>query len=220
MPGPLLDQFPALRGLGEASLQLLERSAKSVELPEGAKVFEANTPCGNYLMLASGRVRVQQVSESGREIVLYRIAGGESCILTTACLLAHEDYAAEAIAETAVSALAVPKPCFDRLLADSPPFRDLVFGAYASRLTDLMLLVEEVAFGHVDVRLAQRLLHLMDRSGIIALTHQDLAVELGTAREVISRQLKEFERHGWIRRERGRIAVVDAAALEALAATA
>lgn len=220
MSGPLLDQFPALRGLGESSLRLLEGAAKSVELPEGAKVFEANTPCGNYLMLASGRVRVQQVSESGREIVLYRISGGESCILTTACLLAHEDYAAEAVTETAVSALVVPRSCFDRLMAESPPFRDLVFAAYASRLTDLMLLVEEVAFGHVDVRLAQRLLHLMDRSGVIALTHQDLAVELGTAREVISRQLKEFERHGWIRRERGRIAVVDADALKGLATTA
>ena len=213
----LLDRFPALRHLEGPSLDLLEQSAIPITLPAGAKAFEAGMPCGNYLMLASGRVRVQQVSESGREIVLYRITGGESCVLTTACLLAHEDYAAEAIAETEVSALAVPQPCFDRLLAQSPRFRDFVFTAYASRLTDLLLLVEEVAFGHIDARLAERLLALQDPSGTLSLTHQDLAVELGTAREVVSRQLKEFERHGHVRRERGRIDILDPAALKRIA---
>ena len=214
----LLGRFPALQQLEEHALRLLEQSAIPVTLPPGAKAFEAGMPCGNYLMVASGRVRVQQVSESGREIVLYRLAGGESCVLTTACLLAHEDYAAEAIAETEVSALAVPRACFDRLLAESPRFRDFVFAAYASRLTDLLLLVEEVAFGHIDARLAERLLELRDPSGRLTLTHQELAVELGTAREVISRQLKEFERHGWVRRERGRIEILDPAALKEIAA--
>ncbi len=215
--GTLLDRFPALHHLEEQSLRLLEQSAIPVTLPAGAKAFEAGMPCGNYLMVASGRVRVQQLSESGREIVLYRLAGGESCVLTTACLLAHEDYAAEAIAETEVSALAVPRACFDRLLAESPRFRDFVFSAYASRLTDLLLLVEEVAFRHIDARLAERMLDLQDPPGTLSLTHQELAVELGTAREVVSRQLKEFERHGYVRRERGRIDIVDAAALKEIA---
>ncbi len=213
----LLDRFPALHHLEEQSLRLLEQAALPVTLPAGAKAFEAGMPCGNYLMVASGRVRVQQLSESGREIVLYRLAGGESCVLTTACLLAHEDYAAEAIAETEVSALAVPRACFDRLLAESPRFRDFVFGAYANRLTDLLLLVEEVAFRHIDARLAERMLALQDPPGTLSLTHQELAVELGTAREVVSRQLKEFERHGYVRRERGRIDIVDAAALKEIA---
>ena len=215
--GSLLDRFPVLPHLGEDSLKLLEQSARAVTLPPGAKAFAAGMPCGNYLMVASGRVRVQQVSESGREIVLYRITGGETCVLTTACLLAHEDYAAEAVAETEVTALAVPRSCFDRLLAESPRFRDFVFTAYASRLTDLLLLVEEVAFGHVDTRLADRLLALQDPPGTLSLTYQDLAVELGTAREVVSRQLKEFERHGFVRRERGRIDIVDAEALREIA---
>lgn len=216
MQEDLLDRLPALHGLGKNSLRLLERSARLVTLPPGAKAFEAGMPCGNYLMVASGRVRVQQISESGREIVLYRIGGGETCVLTTACLLADEDYSAEAIAETEVSALAVPRSCFDRLLVESSQFRGFVFTAYASRITDLMLLVEEVAFGHIDLRLAQRLLHLKGPSGAISLTHQDLAVELGTAREVVSRQLKEFERRGWIQRERGRIDILDAEALSDL----
>ena len=217
MPEDLQDQFPALHDLGESALRLLTDSARRVTLPPGAKAFETGMPCGNYLMVVRGCVRVQQISESGREIVLYRISGGETCVLTTACLLAHEDYSAEAIAETEVSALVVPQFCFDRLIAESSEFRDFVFTAYASRITDLMLLVGEVAFGHVDLRLAQRLLDFEDSSGSVSLTHQDLAVELGTAREVVSRQLKEFERRGWIRRKRGRIDILDVEALRELA---
>jgi len=167
--------------------------------------------------VASGRIRVQQVSESGREIVLYRIGDGESCVLTTACLLAHERYSAEAIAETEVSALVVPRISFERLVAESQRFRDFVFMAYASRITDLMLLVEDIAFGHIDIRLAQRLLELTDRVDSLSLTHHELSVELGTAREVISRQLKEFERRGWIRLERGRIVIRDRGAVSNLA---
>jgi CRP/FNR family transcriptional regulator, anaerobic regulatory protein len=167
-------------------------------------------------MVARGCIRVQQVSESGREIVLYRVGGGETCVLTTACLLAHESYSAEAIAETQVSGLVLPRSSFDQLIAESRPFRDFVFTAYASRIRDLMLLIQEVAFGHIDIRLAQRLLGLSDATGTVPLTHQDLAVELGTAREVVSRQLKEFERRGWIRLVRGRIEVLDGSALNSL----
>lgn len=213
----LLLHFPALQELEENSVRILEQSSRVVSLRAGAKPFEAGMPCDNFLMLVSGRIRVQQVSESGREIVLYRVAGGETCVLTTAFLLAHESYSAEAVAETDISGLAVPKATFDRLLAESKRFRDFVFMTFASRIADLILLVEEVAFAKVDIRLAQRLLDLSDPSGTLLLTHQDLAVELGTAREVVSRQLKEFERRGWIRLERGRIELRDRNALGALA---
>lgn len=217
MDGTLQALFPALHDLEGDAQQMLRRCAQPVTLPAGTKVFEPGMAARSYIMVASGRVRVQQVSESGREIVLYRIGGGDTCILTTACLLAHEDYPAEAIAETEVSALVVPQTCFDELLARSARFRDFVFSMYASRITDLMLLVEEIAFGHIDARLAQRLLDLMDSSGRITRTHQDLAVELGTAREVISRQLKEFERRGWLRLQRGAIEVAEPARLRGLA---
>ncbi len=216
MDKKLLERFPALRGLEESALRTLIRSVRVVSLPPGAKAFEASTPCDNYLMVASGCIRVQQVSESGREIVLYRVRDGETCVLTTACLLAHESYSAEAIAETEVLGLIVPRSCFDQLIAESRPFRDFVFTAYASRITDLMLLIQEVAFGHIDIRLAHRLLDLSDSVGTVPLTHHELAVELGTAREVVSRQLKEFERRSWIRLVRGRIEVLDGNALRSL----
>lgn len=217
MDSDLVEHFPALRELEDHSLWVLSQAAHPVVLPAGAKAFESGMPCENYLMVASGRIRVQQLSESGREIVLYRVGGGDTCVLTTACLLAHENYSAEAIAETEVSGLVVPRAVFDRLLAESGRFRDFVFSAYARRITDLMLLVEEIAFGHIDKRLAQRLVELMGPSDVVALTHQDLAVELGTAREVVSRQLKEFERRGWIRLDRGAIGVLDRSALADLA---
>jgi CRP/FNR family transcriptional regulator, anaerobic regulatory protein len=213
----MLDYFPSLATLGPKALEIFERSSRLAVLPAGTKVFEAGAPCNDFLMVAEGRVRVQQLSAEGREIVLYRVKGAESCILTTACLLAHEDYAAEAVTETAVTGLLLSRSGFDLLLAESAEFRQLVFTSFASRLADLMHLVEDVAFGHVDIRLAQRLLALADDSGIVEQTHQGLAVELGTAREVISRQIKEFERRGHVDLERGRIVLRDRQALATLA---
>jgi CRP/FNR family transcriptional regulator len=209
-----IDGFPRLRECGESAVQALCENAQQVRLPAGAKAFEPGAHCDYYLLVVSGTVRVQQISESGREIVLYRVGGGESCVLTTACLLAHQPYAAEGFAESDVEAVIVPQATFHRLLGESSGFRDFVFESYASRIADLMLVVEDVAFRRVDVRLAERLLSRARGNPTIQLTHQDLAVELGTAREVISRQLKEFERRGWVRLARGSVAVNDFPALE------
>jgi CRP/FNR family transcriptional regulator len=214
--GGWLDGFPDLQGLDPTSGETLLAAAQAVSVPHGARVFEPGGACTRFLLIVSGTVRVQQLSESGREIVLYRITGGDTCVLTTASLLAHQHYAAEAIAETAVDAIALPRDAFDRLMADSATFRDFVFRSYASRLTNLLLLVEEVAFGRMDTRLAERLVARCGADGIVALTHHDLAVELGTAREVVSRQLKEFERRGWVTLERGRVIVTDEQGLRSL----
>jgi CRP/FNR family transcriptional regulator len=169
------------------------------------------------LFLLDGTVRVQQVSETGHEIVLYRIHAGQSCVLTTACLLAYDDYSAEGIAETAVCAAAVPRAVFDDLVAQSKSFRDFVFAAFSKRITDLFLMIDEVAFQRLDVRLAHKLIELSGEQDVIATTHQKLSVELGTAREVISRQLQEFQRRGWIEQSRGRIALIERTDIEQLA---
>ncbi len=213
-----IDRFPKLCECGDTTVQALGQSAQQVRLPAGAKAFEPGAHCDYYLLVVAGTVRVQQIAESGREIVLYRVGGGESCVLTTACLLAHQPYAAEGIAETEVDAVIVPQATFHRLLGESSGFRDFVFESYASRIADLMLVVEDVAFRRVDVRLAERLLNRARENPTIQLTHQDLAVELGTAREVVSRQLKEFERRGWVSLGRGSVSVNDFPALEQYAA--
>ncbi len=192
--------------------------AHRVAVPAGAVLFRPGDRCDSYLVVLSGTARVQFVSEGGREIVLYRIGAGETCILTTACLMAGEAYSAEGIAETAVEAVAVPETAFHDLIGASAAFRRFVFASYGARLTDLMLRIEEVAFGRIDARLARFLAAHAGAEGTVAMTHQDLAVELGTAREVVSRQLKEFERRGWVALHRGRIDLTDRMALQSLGA--
>jgi len=214
-----LDYFPALQTLEESLKEELASTATQVALPEGAHAFQVTDSCENYLFLISGTVRVQYLAESGREIVLYRVARGETCVLTTACLLANQEYAVEGIAETEVEAILLPHSGFDKLLACSDLFRNFVFSNYATRLTNLMLLIEEVAFGRMDMRIARCLLDRIDSNNQVSLTHRELAVETGTAREVISRQLKEFSRRNWVRLERGRVNVIDIDALRRLADT-
>lgn len=209
-----IDQFPDLAMLPPEDRALLTERSGAVSLPAGTVVFAPGKPAENFLLVRAGTVRVQQVSESGREIVLYRVSGGESCIMTTACLLSEEMYAAEGVTETDVDAVAVPRAAFEEALARSPGFRRAVFAGYAQRIGDLMHVVEDVAFQRLDKRLAQCLLRRVDADGVITATHQDLASELGSAREVIGRLLKELERRGWIAVARGRITLTDRAALE------
>jgi len=195
----------------------LYKHSKLSQIPAGSIIFGPGSTAGSFLLLLSGTVRVQKTSGDGREIVLYRISAGESCIMTTACLLAEEDYLAQGLTETDVEAVAVSRQAFDKLLSASDVFRKFVFDAYATRLTELFMIIDEIAFLRIDIRLAQRLLRLADDEGRLAITHQALALELGTAREVITRQLREFQRRNWIVASRGSITLLDHKALAELA---
>lgn len=209
--------FPPLRQLPASDFARLRNGSIVVVLPEGSRIFGPGQAPENFLLLLDGTIRVQQVSEGGREIVLYRVSAGESCALTTACLMGYEEYLAEGIAETAVKAVAIPRLLFDDLIASSREFRRFVFTAFSRRVTDLFRIIEEVAFARIDVRLAQRLLQMADAKGYVFATHQDFANELGSAREVISRQIQEFQRRGWIKAARGEIELTDKMALARLA---
>lgn len=185
----------------------------------GAQVFgPANVP-DSLFFLYEGRIRVSQSSESGREITLYRVDAGESCVLTTACMLTEEAYNAEGVAETGITAVVLPKPAYNQLVAEEEAFRKFVFAAYSKRLIDLLRVVDDVAFGHMDMRLAERLLALAGDLKEIFSTHQQLASELGTAREVVSRVLSDFQKREIIAQSRGRIALIDKNALRILAGT-
>lgn len=216
---PWRSRFPGLSGLSEDVAHLLDRRARVVRLSKGSVIFGPGSPARNLLLLICGTVRVQQVSEAGREIVLYRVHAGESCVLTTACLLALEDYSAEGIAETDVEAVLIPQDDFDDLMSVSKAFRAFVFHAYSKRITELFVVIEEIAFKRIDIRLAQKLLEFKGDDNALHTTHQQLATELGTAREVVSRQLKEFERQGWLHLSRGEIELKDLMAVGRLART-
>lgn len=209
-------RFADLATLPAAISGDLVTRSRVVHLPTGTRVFEAGQRAQNMLLLLQGSVRVQHVSDTGREIFLYRVHAGESCILTTACMLADEDYSAEGIAESEVEAVAIPRSVFDDLTARSVEFRTFVFRTYSRRIADLFALVDDIVFQRIDVRLAERLLQL-EQNGLIQATHQVLAIELGTAREVVSRTLGEFQRRGWVETARGEIRISQRAGLEQLA---
>lgn len=214
------DLFPPLLRMDDSSARTLAEAARHVTIPAGTILFQDGTRCSDYVLVLDGSVRVQKVSESGREIVLYRVERGQSCVLTTSCLMTNDDYSAEGIAETEVKAVTLPAARFRALLASSDVFRDFVFSTYATRISELLMLIEEVAFGRIDARLAQCLIEHGDQQSEVKGTHQELAMELGTAREVVSRQLKEFERRGWVALQRGRLRLLDRSALADLAGKA
>ncbi len=217
MDGDWIGQVPAIAELGSDIREHLSRESRMIRIGKGARIFGPGQRPAHFLFVLDGTIRVQQISEGGREIILYRIAGGESCVLTTACLLGSEDYRAEAIAETAIEAAAIPRATFDELIAQSAPFRRFVFTAFGARIADLCRVIEEVAFSRLDIRLAQKLLDLSDEQDAVTATHQQLATELGSAREVISRQLHEFQRRGWIKSGRGVVTITSEEALRSLA---
>ena len=216
-PGALrtlvLERFPALAGLPGARLDALLQSPER-RMPAGSVLFEAGQPCAGFPLVLEGSVRVAKSAPNGREILLYRVDPGESCILSGGCLLGHASYSASGIAETDVKVLVIPPALFNELMVQHPPFREYVFGLYGARLSEVMELIEEVAFRRLDTRLAQLLVH---RGPVLEATHQKLADELGSVREIVSRLLRSFEQRGWVKLERERVTVLDPKALAALA---
>ena len=219
MPEKWTERFPELRRLEPGIERALVERSRILRVPKRTVVFAPGMRAENMLVLLDGTVRVQQVSEGGREIILYRVTEGETCVMTLACLFGHDVYSAEGVAETDVSAVGVPKSAFEEFMGCSSVFRRFVFASYSTRLRDLFSVINDVAFARIDVRLAKKLIELVDQAGDVEATHHQLAVELGSVREVIGRQLHEFQRRGWIIAERGHIGVIDRKSLEGLASS-
>lgn len=211
-----ITNFHGLSQLPEDIRAELEHGSEIVSVPSGTEIFAPGHPAENLWLLLDGTVKVQHRSETGRDVFLYRVHAGESCVLTTANMLAFEEHSAEGIAETDVRAVAIPRKTLDGLLAKSPVFREFVFKAYARRITDLFILIDDIVFQRMDVRLAARLLDLADEDDIVHATHAVLGTELGTAREVISRTLAEFQRRGWIDQSRGEVRLIGRDGLQQL----
>lgn len=192
-------------------IQFLE-SAVQVRLNVDDFVFRPGDLCESFLILLDGRIRVQLVSEEGKEVTLYKIGPGGSCMLTTSCLFSSDEYPAEAIAETDIVALAFSRDTFERTVESSAKFRRFVFDGFSIRLAKVIRRMEELAFTSIDYRLAKALIGLHE-CGQTQVTHNKLAIELGTAREVVSRHLKQMEKCGLIALARGKITVLDPRAL-------
>lgn len=201
----LLQHYPALQGVSPALLDRLCAPQAALHLPAGTQVFTERQPCQGFPLLLAGSIRVVKLAESGRELLLYRVEPGGSCIISSGCLLGNSAYNAQGLAESALELRLMPTVLFQQLIAEHAPFRDFVFHLFAERIAELMQLVEEVAFSRLDQRLARLLLGRTEQP--IHTTHQQLAEELGSVREIISRLLKGFATQGLVTLGREQIVI-------------
>jgi len=216
-----LADFPFYReGSPELRAELAAHAAP-VRLEAGQHFCLEGDRFTGFAMVCRGRIRVYKVASTGRQITLYQVGEGETCLVDTLCTIMDVPSPATAVAHTDVDALLVPPEVFRRWIREHQPLRDYVFHHLASRLMDLMTLVEQVAFQKIDRRLAAFLLSspgardAADPS--IGITHEKIAAELGCAREVVSRLLEDFERRGGVVLGRGRITVSQPSVLETIA---
>ncbi|MDE2595457.1 MAG: Crp/Fnr family transcriptional regulator [Sphingomonadales bacterium] len=185
-------------------------------VPAGAVLYRPDDECPGFVVVHSGSVKVSLTAENGREIMLYRVRPGDVCLQTFGCLVSGSAYSAEAVAETPVEIEIIPVAEFQRLVAEDAPFRQQLFAAVANRFADLERLVEDVALSSLEARLARALLRLVDAEGMVNATHESLAVEIGSARAVVSRQIGQFARDGLVEATRGHIRVLAPGRLEAV----
>ncbi|MBK7673717.1 MAG: Crp/Fnr family transcriptional regulator [Candidatus Accumulibacter sp.] len=214
LPESVLMLYPALRSLPTEQLAAICRTTSLLKLPAGTQVFTEKQNCLGFPLILAGTIKVVKNTAAGRELLLYRVEPGGSCIITSSCLLAHSPYSARGIAETPLSLLLLPIPLFEKLIAENGLFRDFVFHLFGDRIAELLQLVEEVAFHRLDQRLAKLLLA---KGVAVHATHQSLAEELGSVREIVSRLLSGFAAQGLVALGREQITVIDRDKLKQLA---
>ena len=211
----LLKMYPALNDLNIDQLASLLRPEALLQLPENTELFAEHQPCRGFPLVLEGSIRVIKQSANGRELMLYRVKPGGSCIISSSCLLGKTQYNARGITETAIKLLVLPLPLFSTLITENTAFRDFVFHLFSERISNLMELVEEVAFTRLDQRLAKQLISRSDN--VLNITHQQLANELGSVREIVSRLLKGFAAQGLVDLSREQIQILNREKLTLLA---
>ena len=198
-------RFPAIAA--DASLmRALTGAAHSVDLECGQNICHEGDLCSHLALVTQGSARVFKLAESGREITLYRVEPGECCILTASCMLSGRTFPASATVETDLNAILIPGSQVIRWMSEFETWRRFLWDLLAGRLGDVISLVEEVAFRRMDQRLGEYLAsYALNQGPVLQTTHQQIAAELGTSREVVSRMLKDFEQRRLLRLSRGRI---------------
>jgi CRP/FNR family transcriptional regulator len=209
----LSELYPVLAKLPPLLAARFAAETQTMTIPSGTVVFDERQACQGFPFVIKGDIRVVKPSANGRELPLYRVLPGESCIITSSCLLGHTDYNARGIAQGETTLALMPRPLFDELLAESA-FRDFVFHLFSERIAELMQVIEEVAFHKLDQRLAGLLL---GKGKLVHATHQQLADDLGSVREMVSRLLKGFAEQGLVRLSREQVEILDPTGLRRIA---
>ena len=206
--------YPALAQV-QPSLAELGLAVAPMQVPAGTTLFTENSPCRGFPLVLAGEIKVSRNSGDGRSLELYRVVPGELCLVSSACLFRTQPLSAHGITTKASTLVMIPPDVFKRWL-ETPAFRNEVLGLIAERMADLTSLVDAVAFHKLDRRLAAALL---GRGPQLSMTHQALADELGTVREIITRLLRRFEREGWVALGREQIQIINGPALRDMAST-
>jgi CRP/FNR family transcriptional regulator len=206
--------LPILEHADPGLLREFQQKAFFARIPTGHDVFVEGDRADAIALLISGVVRVYKIGETGREITLYRFGNGESCILTANAILSQKNFPAIATVEKEAEAVMIPAETFRDWVRRYDLWREFVFDLLSERLSSVMATVEEVAFRRMDERLITFLLQRLGQSDSIQITHQEIAAELGSSREVISRILEDFSTLGMISVSRGTIKLLDREALQ------
>jgi CRP/FNR family transcriptional regulator len=209
------ERFPFLQEGDESLAKAFFGAISLARVKSGETICHEGTQCTHLALVLSGCARVYKLSESGREITLYRVGPGESCILTASCIVNQRPFPAVAVCEDEIEAVIIPTHLVTQWFGRYPSWRSYIFNLISDRLGDVIAIVEEVAFRRVDRRIAAFLLARGDAEDalVIKTTHQEIASELGTSREVVSRILKDLESQACISVGRGSIRITDRDAL-------
>ncbi|MCX6035013.1 MAG: Crp/Fnr family transcriptional regulator, partial [Chloroflexi bacterium] len=194
----IVKALPILEHADPRLLREFQNTAFFTRIPKGRDVFIEGDHVDAIALLISGVVRVYKIGETGREITLYRFGNGESCILTANAILSQKSFPAVATVEQEAEAVMIPADTFRDWVRRYDIWREFVFELLSQRLSSVMAIVEEVAFRRMDVRLASLLTERSRKSDLIQITHQEIAAELGSSREVISRILEDFSAQGMV----------------------
>jgi CRP/FNR family transcriptional regulator len=200
------DAFPVLRALSPEGFDLLARAGRLTAFTAGQELLRAGDHCDAIALVLAGEIRVHKTSETGRDLTLYRLFPGQTCVLTANCMLSKTAFPACATVTEDTSALLVSHQTFDHLFAAEERWRDFIFQATSQRLTDLLELIDEVLFTDLPARLADALL-TQQQAGEVHLTHEQIAAEVGSSREAVSRILKGWEKRGMVTLARGKVAI-------------
>ena len=202
-------EFSFLNKSEQWQVDLVNYSGMLKRCESGEMLAGEGFSCNGVAFVVKGSIRVFTMSDEGREMTLYRIRKGESCVLTMLCYLGKTENNTFAVAEDNASVIILPQDAFNKLFHDSAQWSTFVFKSLSDKVTELMLFVEEFAFNSMDKRLAIYLyeVSIVNGSNILKTTHEQIASELGTAREVVSRLLKTFEKNGMVSLSRGEIEV-------------
>jgi CRP/FNR family transcriptional regulator, anaerobic regulatory protein len=210
--------LPLLQRADPQLVHDFQQAAFFAKIPAGKDVFLEGDHVDGIALLISGVVRVYKIGETGRQITLYRFGNGQSCILTANAILSQKTFPAVATVEKDAEAVMIPADIFRKWVGTYDLWREFVFDLLSQRLSSVMEIVDEIAFRRMDTRLAAWLLTRSQTQNPLRMTHQEIAAELGSSREVISRLLEDFSERGFVSVGRGEIELLDADGLRTRAA--